>query len=498
MIVELVRRARRRLLWNVILAHMAVLASVVAGCVILLLMMGTRILDWRLLAAAALAAFVTYVWRAARKMPSPYRTAQVIDRRLRLEDSLSTALFFESAPVSHPASPMLLAQRAKAERLAATVDLDRAAPFEIPRSAYVMGALGLVASGLFALRYGIEPKLDLHAPMARVVMQSLGWSREREERAGQRPGNRKAPDLPKAAGMSLSRQDPEKGPELDAAPDSALNTTAVPDLSVNGSSPESPGKSKSESAGQEKATGEQGDPSDLRNASGNDVADGEGSEQQASERAAPSGGRPAAGSPGENSSLMAKLRDAMSNLMSRMRQPSNAQQSAAKPAGSQQARTQGSGAKSNEKEDASKQADGQPAEGQDGSDSADPENGQGAQGHGTSKSADQQPSNQPGSGIGRQDGNKDTKLAEQLAAMGKISEIIGKRSASVTGEVSIEVQSGNQQLRTPYSRNNAAHTDAGGEISRDEVPLVFQQYVQQYFAEVRKQAGRGKTAKTQN
>lgn len=498
MIVELVKRARRRLLWNALLAHMALLASVLAGGVILLLMLGTRILDWRLLAAAGLATFVPCIWRARRKMPSPYRTAQVIDRRLRLEDSLSTALFFESSAVSHPASPMLLAQRAMAERLAATVDLDRAAPFEMPRSAYVMGALGLVASGLFALRYGIEPKLDLHAPMARAVMQSLGWSPEREERAGQKPGARKAPDLAKAGGMSLSQQDPEKAPELDAAPDSALNTTAVPDLSVNGSSTESPGKSKGESAGQENASGEQGDPSDLQNAAGNDAADGEGSERQASERASPSGGRPAAGSPGENSSLMAKLRDAMSNLMSKMRQPSNAQQSAAKQAGSQQARAQGSGAKQKETGDAAKQADGQPADGQDGSDSADPENEQSAQGHGTSKSAEQQPSNQPGSGIGKQDGNKDTKLAEQLAAMGKISEIIGKRSANVTGEVSIEVQSSHQQLRTPYSQNNVTHTDTGGEISRDEVPLVFQQYVQQYFAEVRKQAGRQKTAKTQD
>ena len=55
---------------------------------------------------------------------------------------------------------------------------------------------------------------------------------------------------------------------------------------------------------------------------------------------------------------------------------------------------------------------------------------------------------QEGNGIGSQDGSKENHAAEQLKAMGKISEIIGRRSATVTGETSIEVQSGNQQLHT--------------------------------------------------
>jgi len=63
--------------------------------------------------------------------------------------------------------------------------------------------------------------------------------------------------------------------------------------------------------------------------------------------------------------------------------------------------------------------------------------------------------------------------------MGKISEIIGKRSANVTGEVTIEVNSSKQQLRTQYSDSAATHKEAGGEINRDEVPAAFQQYVQQ-------------------
>src|SRR2546425_9208525 len=76
--------------------------------------------------------------------------------------------------------------------------------------------------------------------------------------------------------------------------------------------------------------------------------------------------------------------------------------------------------------------------------------------------------------------------------MRKISEIIGKRSANVTGEVTIEVNSSKQQLKTPYSESKAVHGESGGEINRDEVPVAFQQYVQQYFEQFRKQGAPAK------
>src|SRR5207245_523248 len=94
---------------------------------------------------------------------------------------------------------------------------------------------------------------------------------------------------------------------------------------------------------------------------------------------------------------------------------------------------------------------------------------------------------QPGGGIGNRDGSKDVKQAEQLAAMGKITQIIGKRSANLSGEATVEVQSTTQQLRTEYSSRNAQHTESGAEISRDEVPVALESYVQQYFEQVRKQ-----------
>ena len=188
---------------------------------------------------------------------------------------------------------------------------------------------------------------------------------------------------------------------------------------------------------------------------------------------------------------MAKLREAMSNLLSKMHQQSgsgsqrqsNAGQNAQKPgnqrAGQRQNGAAGEGQPQNSGQE-SAETEGQQA-------STEGKSGQNSQAQGAGHSNDQQGANQPGSGIGRQDGNKDTKLAEQAAAMGKISEIIGKRSANVTGEITVEVPSTQQHLQTPYTQSNATHADAGGEISRDEVPEILQQYVQQYFEQIRKQ-----------
>ena len=79
--------------------------------------------------------------------------------------------------------------------------------------------------------------------------------------------------------------------------------------------------------------------------------------------------------------------------------------------------------------------------------------------------------------------------------MGKISEIIGKRAANVSGEVTVEVQNSSQQLKTAWVQQKAAHTNSGGEINRDEVPVELQTYVQQYFEQVRKQEGAKPEAK---
>jgi hypothetical protein len=91
------------------------------------------------------------------------------------------------------------------------------------------------------------------------------------------------------------------------------------------------------------------------------------------------------------------------------------------------------------------------------------------------------------SGVGREEGRKELELAEQLEAMGKLDELIGKRAQNVQGEIMVEVtHSKNQSLRTPFVQRTGNRTDSGSELNRDEVPLHLQPYVQRYYEQVRK------------
>ena len=196
-----------------------------------------------------------------------------------------------------------------------------------------------------------------------------------------------------------------------------------------------------------------------------------------------------AGSDGENSSLTDKLRDAISNLLAKLKpqsKPSEGQQRSASQtpgaqAGQKQNQPQDGAPKTENQEqaDANSSGESQGEQQQGGTD-------QPAQGKSQGNSNERPNSPDGKSGIGNQDGDKSAREAAELAAMGKISEIIGKRAQNITGEVMVEVSSGKQQLKTQYSQKDATHVEAGGEINRDEIPLAYQQYVQQYFEEIRK------------
>jgi hypothetical protein len=492
MIDALIRRARRRYIGNESLAQGALAASAGMAGVIILLIAGTQILDWPFPVAITLGTLLIGAYRMRGHLPSGYQIAQLLDRRFLLADTLSTAFYFsrESAKAS---APMREGQRRQAEHAAERVDLERALPFAMPRAAYGLAALGLVASGLFALRYGLTRALDLRTPLARIVIENFGGTAQRE--AELRNSSRKPrPDEPKPIGLTLPGSEIGNSQPLDPAPDSALDTVGVPDA-VNDplEKNQAQSKVKSESLGSEKSEGEPGDSETSEGAeagSGDSQSDAAQSAAKGKQANAPSG-RPERANPDANSSLMSKLRDAMSNLLSKMRRPTgggserqvnagqNAQKSGAQRAGQRQNGAAGAGQQQNGGQE-SAEGEGQQA-------GAEGKDGKNSQAQAGGHSADQQGANQPGSGIGRQDGNKDTKLAEQVAAMGKISEIIGKRSASMTGEITVEVPSSQQRLQTPYSQSNAKHADTGGEISRDEVPEILQQYVQQYFEQIRKQ-----------
>ena len=496
MVFETVRRARRRIIANEALRHAAYAVSAALASLILLLLLGTQILSWAwlfLLPAITLAAGAYLTWRST---PSAYLVAQRVDHNLKLADTLSTALFF--APTEHARQPdgMHRAQRSQAERIAASVDPRRAIPIRVPRALYGTALLALTAASLFALRYGLDRRLELRTPLARIVQDKLGYTEARRAAARDpRVPSPHDPKHPEETGLSLDDSGQKSPGVLDAAPESALDTVGVPDVDkkTGSSRPDSSKLAQTTQLEGEQNKGEEPEgvntnPGDQQSADGRKSPPGSKSGKQGQ------GDDPqAAGNSGENSGLLGKFKDAMSSLMNRMRQAPSAkgsQQQAGAQNGGQQKSQSGNAGQNGKK--GQQPGDGQQANAKDGQPGEDSENAQNSQSGSPGESGQQAATKQPGSGIGRQDGSKDVKLAEQLAAMGKISEIIGKRAANVSGELTVEVENSNQQLRTPYAQRDAQHIQAGGEINRDEVPVALQAYVQQYFEQVRKQAAHTK------
>lgn len=489
MVLETVRRARSRILVNEVARQGAFAFSAALASLILLLLLGTQILNWTWLAvlpAVTLGAGAVLTWR---RMPSLYAVAQRVDHRLSIPDTLSTALFFagQERGISPEARRV---QRSQAERAAAAADVRRAIPIRVPRAIYGTAILGLIASSLFALRYGFDRRLDLQPPLARIIQNRLGLGQPAQS-TRQRKTPQNPPTTPRDITEIASEQD-QRGPgELDAARDSALDTVDVPDVDNNKKGAGQPqGSRQAQSQKTDSASEEEQDEPEGVSASAGKVQSQEGRQGPGSGKQGQGSDKQGSGNSGENSSLLGKFRDAMSSLLSRMRQQKGAagaqQQAPSSQSGRQSENDAGEGRQGGKQ---SRQAgNGQQGEGQDGQPGDESQNAQNAQPKSSGENGQEPSTKQPGSGIGRQDGSKDVKLAEQLAAMGKISEIIGKRSANVTGEVTVEVQTSNPQLHTPYAARDTRHTASGAEISRDEVPVALQAYVQQYFEQVRKLA----------
>lgn len=482
MVEELIRRARRRFVWNEALGQFAFASALTIAGLALILILGTRYLEWwtlALFAAAGIAAGTIRAWRAA---PDDYSTAVRIDANAHLSDALSTAFYFSRNATQFPEYQTV--QRTQAEEAARGIDLDAAVPFTFPRALYALAAVAVLASVVMMVRLHGGRGLDLRAPLTEVLFEDLAAKQNTKKQQNGTAADRKrletAESLLAKLGVPINPEEQKQdAAALDKAIEQALD--GAPAAGDKGEKGQSAGKSQDGKAGNSGEKSPDGDPLDGKPADGAD---------QKADNKAPGGQDGPAGDKGnsktgngDSSSMMSKLKDAVSNMFSKSKQDSGAAQK-----NQQQGQTAKSDKAQGEKGNAGKgkeQSENQ-ADAQDGEPSNEAQEGQQAQGKSGSKSSQQ--SSQAGSGVGSQDGAKDLKAAEQLKAMGKISEIIGKRAATVTGETSIEVESGNQQLRTAYTNTAAAHGEADSDVNRDEIPVSLQPYVQQYFEQVRKSA----------
>ncbi len=476
-LLRLLRRARRRFVGHIVSKQAALAFSVAIAAFILLLLVGTQVLDWYWIALLLAGALIFGAYRTWRGIPSLYRLAQLVDNRLSLHDTLSTAYHFRVGKVR--SEQVRAAQLESASSILPTLDLRAALPHPGLRSLYAMTGLAAVACGLFAVRYGVTQSLDLRPSLLRLALDRF-LPEETAAAAAHKPVplKKRLEDQLEKLGIKVSSTDGDLT-RYEASPDSNSET-------VTGPSADSKDATHSQTAQVDPNNpAEQGDPS-AQSEKGAAASDRAGNEQSKD----PSG--PKKGNQGteQNPSLMDRMRDAMASLMNKLKteaKGTQSEQASSKPSPDGR-QTPGQGQKGSPapgKPQGNSQSQGD----QQGQQQGEGDRSQMAQGKSGEKSANSQPSNDSKSGVGREDGDKSAREAEQLAAMGKISEIIGKRAQNLTGEIMVEVRSNKeQQLKTAYTGRQGQHAEAGGEISRDEIPLVYQQYVQQYFEQIRKAA----------
>ncbi|MGA8028746.1 MAG: hypothetical protein WB992_16495 [Bryobacteraceae bacterium] len=486
-----IRSASRQRFLVLAVEHLGLAVALILAGGILLLLLGTQILDWYWLVFLGVIGLMLASVRIRSRMVTRYRVAQLVDRRLQLSDSLSTAWFLLSS--EEPARDLVASfQLERADEVAASVDPRKAFPFVGRRTWVIAAGLAAVAFGLFAVRYLVISSLSLREPLVAVHFGAVFERVEQALSAHRQPvGLPSAPDHAgvKSSEPAESRQSDEQT-ELRAS--QQLQSGKPDGMSEAQSSNQSKqktdsGESKRDQNGQ---TGNRdGSPSAPQSAAENktEPSRNQAGLQQASEKKEQQGGNQEG-----SSGLMDKMKDALSSLMAKLRPNESSQKSLQnsgrssddQKGGDQTAASRDQQGRQQQNARSERPGEQQSSQGEAKGEAT--EKGQAAQGRNSDQSPDQKGADAH-SGVGRQDGDKDIKEAEQLKTMGKLAEIIGKRSANVTGEMMVETLSGKQQLKTEYSQRMGHHSDLGGEINRDEIPLMDQQYVREYMEQVRKQ-----------
>ena len=422
------------------------------GAAIVILLTGSAALNWLWTGVAAIAALIVGFVLLRRKLPNEYAVAQRVDRKLSLADTLSTAAYFSgtSENAAQPVANTSLreAQLHRAEELARTVDLKQALPMHRPRALYPAAALALAAIGVLLLRVAVFGSFDTHASLLNTLAKSLFGTNIQQAKADQKQDGAADP----ADGDTVKREQEKNN---DFAGDPASDTSGTGDAKDK----KEQGPADKEAAEQQGADPTQGNPGDQPDAkNGDHPKDGQES---------------ANGQQSQDPSMLDKLKEALSDMLNKMKSQPNQNSKNQKGQKGDQQNAQQSQSQQNQDQQG---------------DSADSQsNGrQSADGEAEGEQAQGQKSEDAKSGVGNQEGDKALRDAAALKAMGKISELFGKRAENVTGSVMMEVGSTKQQLKTAVVQRNASHAEAGSEIHRDEVPMMYEQFVQQYFDQIRK------------
>ncbi len=470
------RAAARRVLVAAISAAGGAIAAVAALFCIALLA-GVQVLDAVLLLALVLAGLGWVAWRVRRQWLDAYHTAQLLDRRFHLPDTLSTAWYFArsdsaaspllQSPHLERIQPLIERQRREAGEILGRISVKEAFPLELGRVHLVALALVIAAVALFGYRYYSSNALDMERRLASLHIPFVDAGDEPPFMTGdeiQRP-EAELRDSP------LADYQPPRDPgreRLDGTYDDMPDITGVSVGDLHGEGEEA---SESSDPGDSMNLREQLSKDPRRQASGQGKEGREGEQRKA----------------GGKESLFDKFQQAMSNMMDKFAKRNETMEQRGEQGGDQEARQKseqpGDGA-----DDSSDREGNQRTDTADASENAKQGLGgqQGQQTDQQSNSADSENASDAPSSAGAQDGNKDLAASRQLEAMGKIAEILGQRADQVKGDMKVEVQPRKEQSLATELRNvRAAHHDTGGDLSRDEVPLRLQNYVREYMKNAR-------------
>ena len=357
---------------------------------------------------------------------------------------------------------------------------------------------------MFGLRYGITRSLDLRSSLVHIDFDGfLGNGREVADTKVIRGPRQLDADGKRDPGEAV---DPfESKPEnLDSAPDAALNTVEDPDVNnpknsndksakaeAKGNEPLPPGDDPLDSGGKGQNSPPASDPSSPNSSPGANSQSGK--QQSGAQDGSQKQG------PGDNSSLADKVRDALANLMAKLKPQSNQGRKTEQFVAISRAAVRAPA-----KPDTRWPAEAIARAGAERRQLRRTVARRAAAGRFRTSLAGQERSAQ-------QQSTQFARRQERHRQAGRRQDRARSRRTGRHGQDQRDYRQARRQCdRRSDGRGvdrQAAVEDAvlrarrrarpkpGGEINRDEVPLAYQQYVQQYFAEIRKLArGQGQAA----
>ena len=472
-ITALVEDARRRLLTQHGVRDALWAAAIALAGPALLFLLGVdafpAVLLWVFLLGGL--GWGLYHWR--RSAPDDYHVAQLLDTRSGSEDQISTAWFFSQASETMPEAVPL--QRALARRAAGSIDVGSAFPFAWPKATWAAAAMLTLSLGLLGLRVALQPRLDLKPPLAPILFPSLARVAEQPletlaER--ERGSSEEEPFALDRQGETKDAQKPE-GPEKEAlqvpvGEEQMADAFEMPEVEGLSAGEETGDEMSAESLGEgkegdESTPGEKGAETDNQQASSSDDAAGDWSE--------------------ESNNLLDRLQNAFKNMMENMgmEPPQTAQ-------GQEEQQGQGEQPPEGQQGQAHAEAGSQASDAEmEGGEPGEGEPQQTAQGQGSSDTNEAGNQGEAASASGSAEGSKELAehAAEQQAAMDALEEFYLKRADEIQGEIMVETTETEQTAQTPYRDVAGRHADRGGDVSRDEIPLAYQRYIENYFRNLR-------------